>query len=153
MVQSEMQKSNPTGTPGCDNKDCLACKEGRGKGGNCLRSNIQYELRCRMCPSDDQCVYLGETSRNLYTRGGEHIDKYKSRKRNHDSFIKKHQLEKHHDEVADFVAKITGSFRDCMTRQISESVHIRRSEEIVLNTKSEWHQPALWTVQQEIVRD
>ena len=150
---AEVHKSNLTGTPGCDNGDCLACKEGRGKGGSCLKSNVQYELRCRRCTGDDQCVYLGETARNLYTRGCEHVDKYHSRRRNHDSFIKKHQLERHHDEPADFAAKVMGSFRDCMTRQISEGIHIRRSEVQVLNSKSEWHQPSLWRVQQDIVRD
>ena len=98
-------------------------------------------------------MYLGETARNLYTRGCEHVEKYLSRRRNHDSFIKKHQLERHHGEPADFVAKVMGSFRDCMTRQISEGVHIRRSEVQVLNSKSEWHQPSLWRVQQDIVRD
>ena len=89
----------------------------------------------------------------LHTRGREHIDKYQSVKRNPDSFIKKHQLEKHSDLPADFSAKVTGSFRDCLTRQISEGVHIRRCDGTVLNSKSEWHQPPLWRVQSEVIRD
>ena len=152
-VNSEVQKSNPTATPGCDHNDCLACQEGRGKGGPCLKSNIQYELSCNLCSGTDQCLYIGESARNLYTRGREHVEKYQSKKRNSESFIKNHQIEKHHDMPADFSAKVTGNFRDCLTRQISEGVHIRRSEKKVLNTKSEWHQPPLWKVQSEVMRD
>ena len=152
-VKSKVQKSNPTSTAGCDNQDCLACKEGRGKGGPCLKSNVQYELSCTQCPGSDQCVYIGESSRNLYTRGKEHIDKYQSKKRCPESFMKKHQEEVHNDLPADFTAKVTGTFRDSLTRQISEGVHIRRSVAKVLNSKSEWHQPPLWRVQNEIIRD
>ena len=32
-IKSILQKSNPTATPGCANRDCLACKDGRGEGG------------------------------------------------------------------------------------------------------------------------
>ena len=42
--------------------------------------------------------------------------------------------------------------RDCLTRQVREAVLIRRSQVQVLNSKSEWHQPALFRVQQEIER-
>ena len=81
------------------------------------------------------------------------MEKYQSRKRNSDSFIKKHQDEKHFGLPADFGAKVTGQFQDCLTRQVSEGVSIRRSSDRVLNSKSEWHQPALWRVQSEIVRE
>ena len=65
-VKRTVQKSNPTATPGCPYTDCLACKGGRGMGGNCGKSNVQYELECRMCPEEEKCVYIGETSRNRY---------------------------------------------------------------------------------------
>ena len=81
------------------------------------------------------------------------MDKYRSKKRNPDSFIKQHQVEVHQDMPADFAARVTGTFKDCLSRQISEGVSIRRCPAKVLNGKSEWHQPALWRVQNEIVRD
>ena len=152
-VKSKVQKSNPTANPGCNNGDCLACQNGGGQGGNCLRSNVLYELGCNLCSGASQCVYIGETSRNLYTRGKEHIGKYLSQKQNNESFIKKHQIEKHNDLPADFSAKVVDTFKDCLTRQISEGIHLRRSNVTVLNAKSEWHQPPLWSVQSEIVRD
>ena len=64
-IKSQLQKSNPTATPGCDNLDCLACKDGRGKGGSCLKTNIQYELRCQLCPDEDGCVSVGESAQKL----------------------------------------------------------------------------------------
>ena len=152
-VVQHVQKSNPTATPGCDNADCVACKGGRGAGGNCLKSNIQYQFRCQLCPDTDSCVYIGESSRNLYTRGREHVQKYNSKKQCHESFMWRHQQEKHAGLEPDFEAKVTGMFKDCLTRQVSEGVSLRRSDSRVLNSKSEWHQPALWRVQNEIVRE
>ena len=152
-IKHLVQRSNPTATPGCPSKDCLACKEGRGKGGSCLKSNIQYELECGLCTEEQKGIYIGESSRNLYTRGKEHVGKYRSRKRNHDSFMKKHQQEKHGGREADFKAKVTGVFRDSLSRQVSEGVHIRRGGRSILNSKSEWHQPALWRVCNELIRE
>ena len=149
-IKSIAQKSNPTATPGCGQPDCLACAGGRGEGGNCLKSNVQYSIRCGTCPDEAPTVYLGETSRNLYTRAKEHQQKRKSKSA--DSFMASHQAEKHKGERVNFKAKVEKSFQDCLTRQISEGVYIRRSEVPLMNTKSEWHQPSLWQVQSEIHR-
>ena len=149
-VKSDVQRSNPTATPGCTDSDCLPCKEERGGGGQCRKTNIQYSMDCRLCPESDPTTYIGETSRNLYTRAKEHVDKCETRKE--DSFMWTHQEEKHNGAEADFKASVTHSFRDCLSRQVSEAVYIRRSEKPVLNSKSEWHQPALFRVQSEILR-
>ena len=106
-------------------------------------------MLCNLCPEDDPTQYIGESSRNLYTRLKEHQTKYKAGK---DSFMLEHQQEKHGGETADFSAKVTHTFRDCLTRQVSEAVHIRRSNTKVLNSKSEWHQPSLFSVQSEVIR-
>ena len=119
-----VQSSNPTGLPGCHNTDCLACKAGPGNGGNCLKSNVQYELNYKLCPLEDRCTYIGETSRNLYTRAKEHTGKYNSEKQGHESFIKKHQEERHHGLPANFEGKVTSMFREFLSRQVSEGVCI-----------------------------
>ena len=149
-IKQRAQKSNPTATPGCADVDCIPCKGGRGGGGNCRMSNIEYSMDCCQCPDDKPTVYHGETSRNLFTRAGEHFRDYN--KGLQDNWILKHQAELHGGAQAEFTAKVTNSFRDCLTRQVSEAVTIRRSEKTVLNGKSEWHQPALFTVRSEIVR-
>ena len=149
-VKNILQKSNPLETPGCSDKQCLACSEERGKGGNCRRSNVNYSVGCQLCPQDNKSVYLGETSRNLYTRGKEHDDKLK--KEAEDSFMHKHQANKHPGQPGMFTAKVTGTYNDCLTRQVAEGVFIRRCEHEVLNAKSEWHQPALWRIRSEVER-
>ena len=66
--------------------------------------------------------------------------------------MKKHQEERHAGLNPNFEAKVTGVFRDCLTRQVREAVLIRRSEVEILNGKSEWHEPALYRVQHEVER-
>ena len=156
-VQHKVQRSNPSATPGCQDADCLPCKDGRGKGGCCRRGNVQYQMECQVCNvtdiqtgRTDKTVYIGETSRNLYTRAKEHINKNQSN--NGKSYMKKHQEEKHSSQPAVFDAKVTGSYKDCLSRQVAEGVAIRRCEANVLNSKSEWHQPALWRVRSELER-
>jgi hypothetical protein len=150
-VKRQVQSSNPTGQLGCQSGDCPACQGGRGQGGNCRRSNVQYKFTCNLCPENDKHVYIGETARNLYTRGREHMANFGAR--NRESFIRNHQTDKHHGMDADFSATVMESFRDSLSRQVSEGVHIRRSPDTVLNSKSEWHQPALWRVRSEVTRD
>ena len=149
-IKKRAQKSNPTATPGCPDIDCIPCKGGRGGGGDCRKSNIEYSMECCLCPDERPTAYHGETSRNLFTRAGEHFRDYY--KEEEDNWILKHQLDVHGGVQAKFTAKVTNSFRDCLTRQVSEAVTIRRSDQTVLNGKSEWHQPALFTVRSEIVR-
>ena len=76
MVKWTLQNTNPTAMPGCSSRECPACKWGRGEGGPCRKSNTLYEFACQQCPSGDRAVYLGETARNLYTRGREHANNY-----------------------------------------------------------------------------
>ena len=75
----------------------------------------------------------------------EHISNYQSGSA--DSFILKHQNNKHGGEEP-----VTARTRDCLTRQVREAVLIRRSQVPILNSKSEWHQPGLFRVQQEVER-
>ena len=56
----------------------------------------------------------------------------------------------HRGQEPKYKARVTASTRDCLSRQVREAVLIRRSDKKILNGKSEWHQPALFRVQQEI---
>ena len=156
QIRHMAQKSNPTATPGCADLACVGCKIERKEG--CRKSNICYEMDCQVCKrkseqtdrQQDRTVYIGETSRNLFTRGKEHLYKYET---NHcDSFMAKHQAEHHNGEPADFTAKVMSKHENCLSRQVAEGVAIRRCKTNVLNGKSEWHQPALWKVRSEIER-
>ena len=149
-IKSMLQKSNPSSTLGCDAAACLPCRTGQGEGGNCRASGINYQVECQLCPLGQKGVYHGESARNLFTRGGEHEASHRAGLEK--SFMHQHQLKKHDNAPGRYIAKVTGSASDCMTRQVREAVHIRRSQVPVLNSKSEWHQPALYTVQSEVYR-
>ena len=62
----------------------------------------------------------------------------------------KHQEKDHQGRPGSFTAKVSETAKDCLTRQVREAVHLRRSEVPVLNSKTEWHQPALFRIQSEI---
>ena len=145
-----LQVSNPLASAGCASADCLPCKDGRGEGGNCRGCGVNYILECQLCPDGHRSVYVGESSRNLYTRSNEHLSRYRAGKMT--SFMVKHQTTVHQGEEAQFKAKVTANTRDCLTRQVKEAVQIRRSQVPVLNAKTEWHQPALFRIQSEIER-
>ena len=113
-------------------------------GGNlCHKSNIAYKYEC----NEDGAQYIGETSRNFYSRDREHVDKYHKQKE--DSFMKNHQAEKHNGADADFNFKVLKSFKDPLSRQIYEGVQIRRAIGEVLNSKLEYYQQATYTVRHE----
>ena len=145
-----LQVSNPMETKGCEEADCLPCKNGRGDGGNCRGCGINYEIECELCPDGEKGVYIGESSRNLYTRSKEHLSRHRTGALT--SFMVKHQASAHQGEDASYKARVTASTKDCLTRQVREAVLIRRSRVPVLNGKTEWHQPALYRVQSEIER-
>ena len=150
-LKSELQKSNPTATPGCEEKDCLGCRAEKGKGGQCHRNNVNYQIECQLCPEDNRAVYIGETARNMYTRGTEHM--YMHQRQGDSSFISKHMDQCHEGLEPDLLARVTHTNSDCLTRQVREGVHIRRCQRTILNTKSEWFQPSVYRVQSEVVRD
>ena len=146
-LKRELQRSNPLATPGCSKVDCMGCRKQRGEGGQCMRNNINYEIECQLCKSTTPTIYIGETSRNLYTRGGEHLQ----RSGKEDSFMRKHMEERHLGEEEDFVAKVTHTNKDCLTRQVREGVLIRRSNKEIMNSKTEWFQPPLYRIRSEII--
>ena len=148
-LKNELQKSNPLSTPGCEKSDCIACRKEKGKGGQCRRNNVNYEIECHLCKNTSPTSYIGETARNLYTRGGEHLQ----RRREEDSFMKKHMQEKHLGEEEDFRAKVTHVNKDCLTRQVREGVLIRRCRKELMNTRSEWFQPPLYRIRSEMINN
>ena len=117
-MKRQFQVSNPMETPGCDNEMCLPCRTGRGDGGSCLKSGANYAVECQMCPMGSKSQYIGETSRNLFTRCTEHEANYNSGSQK--SFMLKHQIKEHQGMTGCYTAKVTANIRDCLTRQVRE---------------------------------
>ena len=109
-----IQVSNPMKTAGCENQNCLPCRSGRGDGGRCLSSGANYVLECQLCPDRSKSLYIGETSRNLYTRCLEHEENYRAGTSK--SFMQKHQFKEHQGREGQYTAKVTANIRDCLTR-------------------------------------
>ena len=70
-------------------------------------------------------VYVGETSRTIYEHAREHLRDSKAKEE--DSHIAKHWEEKHKGEkMPSFKFNLVQSFRDPLSRQVSESVLQRK---------------------------
>ena len=122
----------------CERGDCTTCTQEGEDLPDCTTRGIVYELICRKCnPGATRpgpfkmanktvpSVYVGESSRSVYERAGEHWNAY--RKRNSDSHIWKHHLV-HHEGVGEpeMTFKVVGTFKSALSRQIFEAVRIRR---------------------------
>ena len=139
-VKSVVQKINPTKTSGCDSSDCMACKNEKGRGGECRRNNVGYELICDICGAE--VSYIGETGRNVYTRGLEHSKDYRGMKS--DSSLWKHAQLAHGGQLdVSYSMKSVKSLQDPLSRQVNEGVQIYGSPATTkLNSKCEWFGPA-----------
>ena len=104
---------------------------------------MTYQHTCKVCGA----VYTGETARNAYTRGLEHEDL--CRRKRPGSFMNNHQEEDHDGAPADFSLKVTGTYRDPLSRQVAEGVLITRSSGRILNSKAEIWQPPMARVRRE----
>jgi len=117
-LTSLLQRSNPARERNCQRENCLLCTS-NGKG-DCTKNEIVYEIECEGCGDR----YIGETSRNAYTRGEEH--KKALVKREQRSVLWNHCKEKHDEVVQNFTMSVRKSFhQDAILRQIMESTLIR----------------------------
>ena len=111
----------------------------------CYKSNVLYEWKCDECDSS----YVGETSRNFFSRSLEHIEK--ANKKSDESFIANHQRECHNGNEPNFKVKVLKSFQDPLSRQVSEGAYIRRNPHNSLNTKQDYYQTSTYRMRREIL--
>ena len=69
------------------------------------------------------------------------------------SFVQKHMAEHHQGQQKNFTGKVIKTNKDSFSRQIREGVYIRRCNKEMLNSKTEWFQPPLYRVRNEVVRE
>ena len=144
-IERRLMKPNPIGNNGCSKSDCPACRTGESK--LCHKGNVCYTIKCKMC---QDAVYYGESHRNLYTRGKEHEKKFERKEES--SFMYRHQQEKHNSNPVEYEMKVVRSFRDPLSRQVTEAILIKNHRGELLNSKAEFYQPPLIRVQSELVR-
>ena len=97
-------------------------------------------------------IYIGESSRSLAERCAEHFSDAAS-------FSKKSHTVKHWmlthgemDTMPPFEIKILKRYRDCLSRQVGEAIHILLSKDQLLNSKNEYIQNCISriTVQEDL---
>ena len=118
----------------------MICKDEDSKG-RCRQSNVVYEIKCGSCESR----YIGETSRNGYTRGREHLKEYE--KKSKESVLHKHTLQKHSsdDHSPKFTMKILSSHMTAIDRQVTEAVRIANAPgSQLMNSKQEFGHNRCW---------
>jgi hypothetical protein len=160
-LKQHLPCTNPWQGSKCGRDNCWTCEQGDDKVQNCHKRNILYESHCTLCEDktdgserkkgkrkdgrlDGEGYYVGESSRSIFERAGEHIADAKKRKE--DSHIRKHWDSVHPGgSMPHFNFKVVATFSDCLTRQLAECVRISLRTN-VLNSKSEFsrcHVPRL----------
>ena len=111
----------------------------------CRKTEVTYEVGCKKCDGR----YVGQTSRNGYTRGREHTEDII--KKNKESPFVVHSEEKHGERarVEDYKMKITGIYRgDATKRQVAEAIKIQHAQgSTLINRQDEWRQVRLPRIQ------
>ena len=118
----------------------MPCQTASGKKGDCEKNSVTYQICCETCLGAGKVTtYEGETGRNAFSRGLEHQQGL--RQKSEKSALWKHCVNEHSSQEAEFSMKIVGCHSSCLGRQVCEAVRISRTEaEIILNSKSEFHQ-------------
>jgi hypothetical protein len=97
--------------------------------------------------------YVGESGQNSLTRGKSHKRDFesKSQKSRDQSAMYKHMTVSHMEEVEKglreaeiyFTMTVRKCYMEPLTRQADEGTTMRMSEGTIINSKKQWHQPAL----------
>ena len=103
----------------------------------CIPTDTLYKQKGAKL-GDCEGIYVGESRWSLNEPAGEHHHDVGAFKE--DSHMVKHWQEHHRnqEELPKFHFKVIGSFKDALTRQVSEAVLIDLSGGVVLKSKSEY---------------
>ena len=133
-LEQKLRRSNPWAGGECGRPRCFPC---RGDGGNCSTESITYTLWCEEC-GDEVAAYKGESGRNAYSRGIEHLE-YLEANDEDKSVLWLHSIH-HHQRRPDvkYSMKVTGTFQDPLDRQIMEKIQIQNFKgPVLMNRRSE----------------
>ena len=151
----------------CERENCFIHTSG-GKG-NCRVEGVVYQGTCMTCKdkgptskvdrngyvkrierqSEMNSVYYGETSRNGYVRGAQHMAALRNPDRQKDNAFVKHIKEYHQGDEGPvrYKMNIVKAFKRPLERQIWEGVEIHGThgphKRILMNSKLDHYQPAV----------
>ena len=151
-VCQTLQKSYPFSKDKCGESDCFVCLSG-GKG-NCMRENINYEIVCTRVGC--QYIYFGETSRNSFCRGREHLKSLM--KRDTDSVLVQHVNEHHNGEFSDslcaqFKMSVKETHQSAIDRLITEATKIDMCDKPTMNRKAGYRSNCVLRLRSSLTAD
>ena len=122
----------------CGRQECIPCGQGAEFVQSCTQTSVVYENICHVCNpgaggerelkeivTSLPTAYIGETSRSIWERTGEHWRDFNSRCK--DSHLLKHQEIYHPAAPPKFIMRVVNKSRTALERQTREAVRIRRS--------------------------
>ena len=137
-----------TSVPGANNKkhcgrqSCFPCNTGQE--GVCRRTGVGYKIICNICAQTISSEYAGESGKNMFCRGEEHVADAKRKAA--DKPLWKHILEKHGGRMGiplfeHFSMVRTGVFVKPQRRKANEGVRISNlNPDTRMNSKDEFRQ-------------
>ena len=140
------QKSDTFQEKSCLSIEGVVCD---GKGIQCRDEGEGYQGICKKCKSQNfKSEYVGETGKNAYTRGKQHMQGIKG-KNEKNAFYKHwknfHEIpgEPKSSRLENYEFKVVKTFQDPLSRQINEMVRMTHFNGHLLNSKAEWNAPPL----------
>ena len=150
-MKNMLVRSNPFKEKKCsDTEKCMVCSG--GEGGACRVNSVTYEITCNATECDH--VYHGETGRNAYTRGLEHLDSLRLRDQSSPLWRHTRGVHSDTDPPPAYTMRVTGSFKNDPTlRQITEGTKINNTpEHRLINTRAEWRHTPMTSTQTQLTR-
>ena len=130
----------------------MICKHSLNGKRKCRIPSLVYKISCIECEKAGIAAnYYGESSFNGYTRGAQHLDKYKSKNKTvqEKSAMRKHAKEQHNDKKVEFKMTVLKTFKNNpLARQVLESIWIVKSkaeDRFPMNDKNEFNQALIIT--------
>ena len=142
-----MSRSYPWATLPCQDNRCFPCSTAPANRPNklsCRTPGVGYKIVCLLCKElGKDSSYQGETGRNAYTRGKEHLQKLASGSKS--SPLVNHQEQHHGGQEPSFQMQILRTFKQPLDRQIEEANRIVETSQnpLNLNSRSEWRSTPL----------
>ena len=140
-IQNQLETADPYEEENCGREDCFPCKE-EGGGSRCERRGAGYEIICKSCVGV-VARYSGQTGRNCYVRGKEHLRGYTNRKEG--NVLWEHDKEFHGGEGETEFKMVVGRVygRDNTRRMVNEAARIEGNDGVVMNSRNEYKQSCL----------
>ena len=126
----------------CGRQTCFPCNTGHE--GVCRRTGVGYKIVCNLCEATVSSEYAGETGKNLFSRGFDHVAD--AQRRAVDKPLWKHILDKHEGRLEisifeHFSMSRTGVFVKPQRRKANEGVRISKlNPDTRMNSKDEFRQ-------------